>query len=72
MWQLQYTFKLLQMNPSLWTADVSPRSSQLSDVSRGGMSATQRQKFHTDDTIQSEALIIDWWSSFIVLATVYE
>ena len=26
-----------------------PRSSPLRDVSRGGKSATQRQKFHTDD-----------------------
>ena len=34
---------------SLRTADVSPRSSPLRDVSRGGTSATQRQKFHTDD-----------------------
>ena len=33
---------------SLRTADVSPRSSPLRDVSRGGTSATQRQKFHTD------------------------
>ena len=32
---------------SLRTADVSPRSSSLTDVSRGGTSATQRQKFHT-------------------------
>ena len=31
------------------TADVSPRSSPLRDVSRGGTSATQRQKFHTND-----------------------
>ena len=31
---------------SLRTADVSPRSSPVSDVSRGGTSATQRQKFH--------------------------
>ena len=34
---------------SLRTADVSPRSSPLRDVSRGGTSATQRQKFHTGD-----------------------
>ena len=27
----------------------SPRSSPLEDVSRGGTSATQRQKFHTVD-----------------------
>ena len=37
---------------SLWTADVSPRSSPLTEVSRGGTSATQRQKFHTDDVNQ--------------------
>ena len=37
---------------SLWMADVSPRSSLLKDVSQGGTSATQRQKFHTDDVNQ--------------------
>ena len=37
---------------SLRTADVSPHSSPLRDVSRGGTSATQRQKFHTDDVNQ--------------------
>ena len=37
---------------SLRTADVSPRSSPLRDVSRGGTSATQRQKFHTDNVNQ--------------------
>ena len=37
---------------SLRTADVSFRSSPLKDVSRGGTSATQRQKFHTDDVNQ--------------------
>ena len=37
---------------SLRTADVSPRSSPLRDVSRGGTSAIQRQKFHTDDVNQ--------------------
>ena len=31
---------------------VSPRSSPLGDVSRGGTSATQRQKFHTDEVNQ--------------------
>ena len=41
-----------RMSPSLRTADVSPRSSLLSDASRGGTSATQRQKFHTDDVNQ--------------------
>ena len=30
-------------------ADVSPRSLLLRDVLGGGTSATQRQKFHTDD-----------------------
>ena len=34
---------------SLRTADVSPRSLPLKDVPRGRTSATQRQKFHTDD-----------------------
>ena len=34
--------------PSLRTADVSSRSLPLRDVSRGGTSSTQRQKFHTD------------------------
>ena len=33
-------------------ADISPRSSPLRDVSRGGTSATQQQKFHTDDANQ--------------------
>ena len=57
---------------SLRTADVSPRSSLLRDVSLGGTSATQRQKFHTDlSGIRSEALI-GRRSSFIVLAVVYE
>ena len=37
---------------SVRTADVSPHSSPLRDVSRGGTSATQRQKFHTDDVNQ--------------------
>ena len=37
---------------SLRTPDVSPRSSPRRDVSRGGTSATQRQKFHTDDVNQ--------------------
>ena len=37
---------------SLRTADVSPRSLPLRDVLRGGTSATQRQKFHTDDVNQ--------------------
>ena len=33
-------------------ADVSPCSSPLRHVSRGGTSATQRQKFHTDNVNQ--------------------
>ena len=41
-----------QVSSTLRTADVSPRSSPLRDVSRGGTSATQRQKFHTDDVNQ--------------------
>ena len=41
-----------RMSPSLRTADVSPRSSLLSDALRGGTSATQRQKFHIDDVNQ--------------------
>ena len=32
--------------------DVSPRSSPLRDVLRGGTSVTQPQKFHTDDVNQ--------------------
>ena len=43
---------LFLWNRSLQTADVSPRSSPLRDISRGGTSATQRQKFHTDDVNQ--------------------
>ena len=39
-------------NTSLRAAIVSPRSSPLRVVSRGGMSATQRHKFHTDDLNQ--------------------
>ena len=37
---------------SLRTADVSPRSSPMRDGSRGGTTATQRQKFHTDEVNQ--------------------
>ena len=37
---------------SLRTADVTPRSSQLRYVKRGGTSASQRQKFHTDGVNQ--------------------
>ena len=63
------------ISSSLRTADVSPRTSPLREVSREGTSATQRQKFHTDDAIlsriRSEALI-GRRRSFIVLAIVYE
>ena len=47
---------------SLRTADVSPRSSPLRDVSRGGTSATQRQKFHTDDvkSVRNPVRSADW------------
>ena len=44
--------KLSQRRASLRTADVFPRSLPLRDVSRGGTSPTQRQKFHTDDVNQ--------------------
>ena len=40
------------LTTSLWMADVSTCSSPLRDVSRRGMSATQRQKFHTEDVNQ--------------------
>ena len=55
---------------SLRTADVSPRSSPLRDVSRGGTSATQLMTQNLSG-IRSEALI-GRRSSFIVLAIVYE
>ena len=42
-------FRFPRVGSSLRTADVSPRSSPLTNVSRGGTSATQRQKFRTDD-----------------------
>ena len=42
----------LTSTTSLRTKDVSSRSSPLRDVSRGGTSATQRKKFHTDDVNQ--------------------
>ena len=47
---------------SLQTADVSPRSSPLRDVSRGGTSATERQKFHTDDakSVQNPVRSVNW------------
>ena len=47
---------------SLRTADVSPCSSPLSDVSRGGTSITERQKFHTDDakSVRNPVRSADW------------
>ena len=62
-------FPTLSFN-SLRTADVSPRSSPLKDVSRGGTSATQRQnsKLMTQNLpgIRSEAPI---GGRIVVLAT---
>ena len=46
------TVNKYQVDVSLRTADVSPRSSPLKDVSQGGTSATQRQKFYIDDINQ--------------------
>ena len=61
---------------SLQTAEVSPHSSPLRDISRAGTSVTQRQKFHTDDTKSVRnplEVLIGRQSSFIVLAViVYE
>ena len=45
----QFFIDYIDYQCSLRMADVSPHSSPLRDVSRGGTSATQRQKFHTDD-----------------------
>ena len=42
-------FKQRKRSASLRTADVSPCSSPLRDVSQGGTSATQQQKFDSDD-----------------------
>ena len=41
---------------------VSPHSSPLVDVSRGGTSTTQPQKFHTDDvkSVQNPVISADW------------
>ena len=52
--------------------DVSPHSSQLRNFLRGGTSATQQQKFYTDDAKSVRNPLIGRWSSFIVLAIVYE
>ena len=37
------------------------------DVSRGGTSATQRQKFHTDDvkSVQNPVRSADWWAEWL-------
>ena len=57
-----FTLPVTFCPPSLQTADVSPRSSPLRDVSRGGTSATQRQKFHTDDakSVQNPVRSANW------------
>ena len=47
-----YPYPNIPTSASLRTADVSPCSSPLRDVSREGTFATQRQKFHTDDVNQ--------------------
>ena len=47
-----YAAMTIHISNSLRTTYVSPRSSPRRDVSRGGTSATQRQKFHTDDVNQ--------------------
>ena len=54
--------------PSLRTADVSPRSSPLTDVSRGGKSATQRQKFHTDNakSVRNPVRSANWSTEFLL------
>ena len=47
-----------------WPAktDISPPSSPLGDISQGGTSAAQRQKFHTDDikSVQNPVISTDW------------
>ena len=50
---------------SLRTADVSLRTSLLRDVSRGGTSATQQQKFHTDDakSVRNPVRSALYWST---------
>ena len=50
---------------SLRTTDVSLRSSLLRDVSRGGTSATQQQKFHTDDakSVRNPVRSALYWST---------
>ena len=54
----------IRLSNSLRMADVSPRASLLGDVSRGGTSATQRQKFHTDDvkSVWNPVVSGDWTS----------
>ena len=43
-------------------ADISPPSSPLGHISRGRMSAAQRQKFHTDDikSVWNPVISTDW------------
>ena len=49
----------------LRTTDVSLRSSLLRDVSRGGTSATQQQKFHTNDakSVRNAVRSALYWST---------
>ena len=61
---LQHFLSAITVMVSLRTADVSPRSSPMRDVSQGGTSATQRQKFHTDDvkSVRNAVISADWTS----------
>ena len=61
---LQHFLSAITVMVSLRTADVSPRSSPMRDVSQGGTSATQRQKFHTDDvkSVRNPVISADWTS----------
>ena len=47
---------------SLRMAEVSPHSSLLRDVLQGGTSASQQQKFHTDDakSVQNPVRRANW------------
>ena len=51
-----------QRKNSLPTATFSPRSSPLRDVTRGETSATERQKFHTDDakSVRNPVISANW------------
>ena len=75
---LLFSFDLFILTGTNYVACKNIRFSSLfaaGDVSRGGTSVTQRQKFHTDDVksvqFRSEALI-GRRSSYIVLAIVHK